>query len=246
MLSGRFDADNYPSLGATLAALGVGQAQFFVNSVNTRTQGLDLTVAHKGELGRGKLNTFLAFNYSKTRVTGVKTPASLAGFEDVLLSERERLFIEQGGPRMKATLGFDHALGPWETSLKVIHFGSQTLGTFSGTAAGVPNARYAPKTSADLALTYAFDKNTKVTIGGNNIFNVKPANRTRTKPTTASSTTACSSASTVPATSSAFGRSSSRPKQLAVNGFRRNRQFNGRGARFDVVSTLAPFRAEPH
>ena len=175
VLSGRFDADNYPSLGATLAALGVGQAQFFVNSVNTRTQGLDLTVAHKGELGRGKLNTFLAFNYSKTRVTGVKTPASLAGFEDVLLSERERLFIEQGGPRMKATLGFDHALGPWETSLKVIHFGSQTLGTFSGTAAGVPNARYAPKTSADLALTYAFDKNTKVTIGGNNIFNVKPS-----------------------------------------------------------------------
>ena len=135
----------------------------------------EFTVAHKGELGRGKLNTFLAFNYSKTRVTGVKTPASLAGFEDVLLSERERLFIEQGGPRMKATLGFDHALGPWETSLKVIHFGSQTLGTFSGTAAGVPNARYAPKTSADLALTYAFDKNTKITIGGNNIFNVKPS-----------------------------------------------------------------------
>ena len=92
---------------------------------------------------------------------------------------------------------------PVETSLKVIHFGSQTLGTFSGTAAGVPNARYAPKTSADLALTYAFDKNTKVTIGGNNIFNVK-AEQTgpEQKPTTASSTTAYSSVSTAPATSS--------------------------------------------
>ena len=174
VLSGRFDADNYPALGSTLSRLGVGQAQFFVNSVNTRSKGLDLTVAHKADLGTAKLGTFLAFNYSKTNVTGIKAPSSLAGFEDVLLSERERLFIEQGGPRMKATLGFDYAQGPWESNLKIIHFGSQTLGTFSGTANGVANAYYAPKTSADLSLTYAFDKNTKFTIGGTNIFNVKP------------------------------------------------------------------------
>ena len=174
VLSGRFDADNYPALGASLTALGVGQAQFFVNSVNTRTKGIDLTVAHKADVGASKVGAFLAFNYSKTNVTGIKAPKSLAGFEDVLLSERERLFIEQGGPRMKATLGFDYAQGPWESNLKIIHFGSQTLGTFSGTENGVPNARYAPKTSADLSFTYAFDKNTKVTLGGTNIFNVKP------------------------------------------------------------------------
>ena len=174
VLSGRFDANNYPALGASLSALGVGQAQFFVNSVNTRTKGIDLTVAHKADLGASKVGAFLAFNYSKTSVTGIKAPKSLAGFEDVLLSERERLFIENGGPRMKATLGLDYASGPWESNLKIIHFGAQTLGTFSGTEGGVPNARYAPKTSADLSLTYAFDKNTKVTLGGTNIFNVKP------------------------------------------------------------------------
>ncbi|MDQ3027944.1 MAG: TonB-dependent receptor [Pseudomonadota bacterium] len=174
VLSGRFDADNYPALGAILTTLGVGQAQFFVNSVNTRTQGLDLTVSHKADLGAGKLATFLAFNYSKTEVTDIKTPASLAGFEDVLLSERERLFIEQGGPRSKAVLGFDYAVGALETSLRIIHFGSQTLGTFSGTANGVPNAHYEPKTSADLSFTWSFDRNTKLTVGAANIFNVKP------------------------------------------------------------------------
>jgi iron complex outermembrane receptor protein len=36
VLSGRFDAENYPALGATLQTLGVGQAQFFVNSVDTK------------------------------------------------------------------------------------------------------------------------------------------------------------------------------------------------------------------
>ena len=173
-LSGRFDADNFPALGATLAAMGVGQAQFFVNSIDTKTKGLDLTVSNKSELGSGKLSTFLALNLSQTDVVNVHAPASLMGYESVLLSERERLFIEQGGPRTKATLGFDYTQGAWETNFKIIHFGSQTLGTFSGTENGVPNAFYEPKTSADLAFTYSFDKNTKLTVGANNIFNVKP------------------------------------------------------------------------
>ncbi len=177
VLSGRFDADNYPTLGSILAGLGVGQAQFFVNSVNTRTKGLDLTLSHKADLGAARLGTFLAVNYSKTDVTQINPPSSLAGFEDVLLSERERLFIEQGGPRTKAVLGFNLVTGRLETDLKIIHFGSQTLGTFSGTAAGVPNARYEPKTSADLAFTWSFDRNTRLTVGAANIFNVKPTSQ---------------------------------------------------------------------
>ena len=172
VLSGRFDADNYPALGTTLQSLGVGQAQFFVNSIDTRTRGLDLTVSHRANVGPGRLGTFLALNFSETEVKAVHAPASLAGFEDVLLSERERLFIEQGGPRRKATLGFDYALGKVETNLRVVHFGPQTLGTFSGPP--VPNARYEAKTSADLSFTYGFSEKTKLTVGGTNIFNVKP------------------------------------------------------------------------
>jgi iron complex outermembrane receptor protein len=174
VLSGRFDADNYPELAAKLSTLGVGQAQFFVNSVDTKTRGLDLTASHRGSVAGYKLTTFLAANFSKTEVTDIHAPASLSGFEDVLLSERERLFIEQGGPRRKATLGFDLVTGPVETDFKIIHFGPQTLGTFSGTAGGVPNAKYEAKTSADLSFTYTINKNTKLTFGGNNIFNVKP------------------------------------------------------------------------
>jgi iron complex outermembrane receptor protein len=172
VLSGRFDADNYPALGAILQNLGVGQAQFFVNSVDTRTRGLDLTASHRTNLGAGKLATYLAMNFSKTEVTGVHAPAALAGYEDVLLSERERLFIEQGGPRRKATLDFDYTLGQLETDFRIIHYGPQTLGTFSGPP--VPNQYYKAKTSADLAFTWSFTEKTKLTVGGTNIFNVHP------------------------------------------------------------------------
>jgi iron complex outermembrane receptor protein len=173
VLSGRFDADNYPALGATLQTLGVGQAQFFVNSVDTRTQGLDLTASHRTDIGGGKLTTYLAMNFGRTEVTGVHAPAALAGFEDVLLSERERLFIEQGGPRRKATLDFDYIQGKLETDFRIVHYGPQTLGTFSGPP--VPNQYYKPKTSADLAFTWSFTEKTKLTVGGTNIFNVHPS-----------------------------------------------------------------------
>ncbi|MBI3347711.1 MAG: TonB-dependent receptor [Burkholderiales bacterium] len=174
VLSGRFDADNYPALGAILQGLGVGEAQFFVNSVNTRTRGLDVTASNRMKLGGGQLSTFLALNISRTTVTGVNAPASLKGFEDVLLSERERLFIEQGGPRAKGTLGFEYAEGAWTGEAKIIHFGSQTLGTFTGTAGGEPNAHYKPKTSMDLGLSWQATPALKLSIGGNNVFNVKP------------------------------------------------------------------------
>ena len=39
-----------------------------------------------------------------------------------LLSERERLFIEQGGPRAKGTLGFEYSEGVWTGEAKVILF----------------------------------------------------------------------------------------------------------------------------
>ena len=172
VLSGRFDAGNFPAVTSTLQALAVDQVQFFVNSIDTSTKGLDVTASHRMPLAAGRLNTFLALNFSKTQVTAIHTPAALTGFEDVLLSERERLFIEQGGPRRKGTLGFEYTQGKFGSDLRIIHFGPQTLGTFSGPP--VPNARYEPKTSADLSFSWSFTERTRLTVGGTNIFNVKP------------------------------------------------------------------------
>jgi iron complex outermembrane receptor protein len=54
----------------------------------------------------------------------------------VLLSEKERLYIEQGAPRSKATLGFDYTHSPGKRP-EDHPLRPQTLGTYSGTAGGV-------------------------------------------------------------------------------------------------------------
>lgn len=167
VLSGTFD-DNDPNIGSALTAMNVGEAQFFVNSVDTRTQGVDLTVDYHTELGAGHLDSFLALNHTETTIQKVHTPPSLAGREDSLLGERDALFITNGAPREKAILGFNYTQGPWNTDVKFIYFGPMTLGTFSGPP--VPNQHYAGKASADFGVTYNFTKDTKVTVGGHNIF----------------------------------------------------------------------------
>ena len=171
VLSGRFESDD-PDIGAILQSLNVGEAQFFVNSVDTRTQGIDLTVSHAMDLGSGRLQSFLAFNHGTTKVQKVHTPPSLIGREDSLLGERDRLFIEDGAPRSKATLGFDYTFGNWDTDFKVIYFGPMTLGTFSGPP--VPNQHYSDRTSADVSVTYSFSEDTKLTVGGQNILDKFP------------------------------------------------------------------------
>jgi iron complex outermembrane recepter protein len=171
VLSGRFDTSD-PNIGQTLADMGVGEAQFFVNSVDTETRGLDLIVNHTLELGPGTLGSFLAANLNRNEVTRIHAPESLQGREDVLLSERERLFIEQGAPRAKATLGFDYGWSAWNTNLKFLYFGKQTLGTFSGPP--VPNAEYGAKVSADASISYLFDQRWRVTLGGSNLFDQFP------------------------------------------------------------------------
>ncbi len=192
VLTGYFGTDD-PSIGTILQQLGVGQAQFFVNSVDTKTQGIDLTVSHTTSVGEGELTSFLAFNHGTTRVEKVHTPPSLVGREDSLLGERDRLFIEDGAPRSKATLGFDYVLGKWDTNLKIIYFGPMTLGTFSGPP--VPNQHYADKTSADCQRHLQLHRKHQADGWRPRTSSTSSRRRrTPTKPTTASSTKRCNSA----------------------------------------------------
>lgn len=176
VLSGQFPADSdaiSDELRAFLELEDVGAAAFFVNAVDTRTTGIDLTIAHNTQVGDGELTTYFAINHGKTEIQKVNVPAPLANADgaEIFLSDRERRFIEDGAPSTKATLAFDYSIGKWDAMFKIIHFGSQTLGSFSGPPVFL---NYGPKTSADASVSYAFTENVKLTVGAANIFDEFP------------------------------------------------------------------------
>ncbi len=177
VLSGQFPSDSdaiSPELQAYLVLEDVGAAAFFVNAADTRTTGIDLTIAHSTQVGDGELSTYFALNHGKTEITRVNVPSALNnqnGGAEIFLSDRERRFIEDGAPSTKATLTFDYSIGKWDAMFKVIHFGSQTLGSFSGPPVFL---EYGAKTSADASVTYAFNDKVKLTVGAANIFDQFP------------------------------------------------------------------------
>ncbi|GIX33238.1 MAG: TonB-dependent receptor [Lysobacterales bacterium] len=173
VLSGEFDQSD-PNIGDVLIQRNVGLARFFVNSVDTRTVGLDVVFTHERELAGNPFRTSLAANFNRTKVTRVNVPAALRGREEVVLGERDRLFVENALPRRKAILGFQYEADPALYELRIVHFGPLTLGTFSGTAAGVPNQRYADKTSADVSLSWKIGTGGLITVGGVNVFDKFP------------------------------------------------------------------------
>lgn len=162
------------SLRAVLDSLNVARAQFLVNAVDTRTKGADLTVNHTAPLGAGTVSTFFGANYNTNSITTVNPTSVLrAQGIDAFLSRRERLFIEGAAPKSKAILSTNYTLGRWDATVKLTHFGSLTLGTFSGET--VPDQRYRPRTSVDLSIGYDWNSTWKLTLGGTNILNALPS-----------------------------------------------------------------------
>lgn len=162
------------SLRSVLESLNVARAQFLVNAVDTRTQGVDLTLNHTAPLGAGTLTTFLGANYNENSITSVNPTSVLrAQGIDAFLSRRERLFIEGAAPESKAILSTHYAFGRWDASVKLTYFGALTLGTFSGES--VPDQHYRPRTSVDLSVGYDLSDTWKLTLGGTNIFDALPS-----------------------------------------------------------------------
>lgn len=162
------------SLRTVLDSLNVARAQFLVNAVDTRTQGVDVTLHHAAHFGAGTLTTFLGANYNTNSITRVNPTSVLrAQGIDAFLSRRERLFIEGAAPKSKVIFSSHYRRGDWDASVKLTYFGSLTLGTFSGET--VADQRYRPRTCVDLSLGYDLTDTWKLTLGGTNIFDAMPS-----------------------------------------------------------------------
>ena len=185
VLTGQFGPDDSLAndvVGDILNDLNVGLAQFFTNSIDTKTQGIDLTVSHEMDLGEGSLKTFLSANYNKTSIDSeVKTAGLLKGKEDIYFDARERYFLEGGAPKTKFALSFDYELAKFSANLRTTYFGEVELGTWS--SAGLPfktqlsgdlKQQYDAKFSTDISASYQVTENVTMTIGGSNIFDAYP------------------------------------------------------------------------
>nr|WP_269783360.1 TonB-dependent receptor [Marinibactrum halimedae] len=158
---------------AFLEANNIASVQFFVNAIDTKTQGIDLTISHDTEVGLANLSTFFGVNYNNTNVVGEpNTPEAFQGLEGRFLARRERKFIESGAPNLKASLSSIYELNNFSIGSQITYFGDVNHAASSGNPED--DQFYAPKTTVDLNFSYHVNDAITLTAGANNIFDQYP------------------------------------------------------------------------
>jgi iron complex outermembrane receptor protein len=174
VLTGYFDAT---SLG-----LNVDAAQFFVNGADTKTRGLDVVLAWKKKFDENTLGATLTGNINHMEITEVKN-GSLD--EQTFFGERDKAFLLASAPESKFGLNLTYDRKWFNAGLSFTRFSEVKLldyqtyedvadyGSFADQIAAATDT-YSAKMVTDLTLGFKLSKSFKLSVGGNNIFNIYP------------------------------------------------------------------------
>jgi iron complex outermembrane recepter protein len=158
VLTGYFDA--------TPLNLGVDQAQFFTNGVDTQTLGLDIVLAWKKTFGASKFGATLVGNINKMKIENVKNGTL---DEQTFFGDREKAFLLASAPENKFGLNLNYAVHKIDAGLGFTRFSKVVLVDYAG-----EDDVYNAKVVTDLTFGVKIDKKVKFTIGSNNLLNVYP------------------------------------------------------------------------
>ncbi|MES2054854.1 MAG: TonB-dependent receptor [Pseudomonadota bacterium] len=190
---------------------GVTSVRYFSNAIDTRTQGVDVTVAYATPLGNwADLKLSAAYNHNETHVRRISsTPSQITGLgiTTPLFDVVERTRVEHGQPRDKVALGANLKLGAITFDARTTRYGTveqvaltnqspanvaliaqgnvpfRTLPTQSGTVGNLDVIqKLEPKWVTDFSFTGQINRNLAVTVGANNLFNVYPTENIRSTP----------------------------------------------------------------
>jgi iron complex outermembrane recepter protein len=145
-----------PELGSVGAG---GDVQFFTNSLDTTTTGVDLVGTYRTDVGGGNLGLTLAYNYNKNEVTK---------FDPAAIGEAQIITAERLAPNHRANLQAGWTIGDWTLNAVERYYGDWRA------EADYPGQVFSAKLTTDLDVSYTFMEKYKLTVGGSNVFDARP------------------------------------------------------------------------
>ncbi|MEL1240435.1 TonB-dependent receptor [Flavobacterium flavipallidum] len=174
VLTGYFDA--------TALNLGIDEAQFFVNGLNTKTVGLDVVFSWKKKFNDQTFSATLVGNINNMKIGSIKN-GNLD--KEIFFGKREEAFLLASAPKNKFGLNLSYDKKWFNAGLAFTRFSKVELldyqmyedvadyGSFTNQIKAATDT-YGAKIVTDLTLGFKLNKNSKLSIGANNLFNVYP------------------------------------------------------------------------
>lgn len=172
VLSSSLTPSDSPVVANLLSQSNAEAARFFVNAVDSRTQGVDVVITQEFDIGSyGELRASLAYAYNDTEIEGIHLPNILNGLEDELFDNIEQTRMTKANPNHTGNIGLTHELGDFTSNLRLSYFGEYTVGYSK------ENVTYADKWVMDMSVNYAATDDLSFTAGVQNLFDTYPQKR---------------------------------------------------------------------
>jgi iron complex outermembrane receptor protein len=162
----------------------VGAARFFVNGLDTTTQGVDAVASYRFSPGFGTWTLTAAYNYNKTRIderlNNLGPLATIPGI--VLFGRVEGIRFTDGQPRDKIVFSADGELGDFGLTARTTRYGrviapgatAPVADPLSLTLLGPDDIMLGGKWVTDLELRYRAFGHLELAVGADNVFDVYP------------------------------------------------------------------------
>lgn len=173
VLSENLTAQNVRDYLQNQGFIGSGGGRFFLNGVDTETQGVDIVTSYNfGETSIGSFNGTFGANFNQTDVTAVPAVPVLTALNPapVLFDRVNVKTFEEGTPKNKLTAGLDWENGPFGATVRATRYGEVL----------VPNSNAAndytldPKILIDLEGRWDVNEQFAVAIGADNLLDEYP------------------------------------------------------------------------
>jgi iron complex outermembrane receptor protein len=185
-----FISQSFPVTLADIAALpelaGVGAGgtvQYFTNSLDTSTKGVDLVGTYHANLADGRLNVSLAYNYNKSEATKYD-PAAIANYQIIdigRLAPNHRMTLSGNWSRGDFALNLrGNYYGAWvdandyPTECILKSTGAPAVCDGSSHVSVVAGQEFGARITADFDASYTFLNRYTASIGASNLFDVRP------------------------------------------------------------------------
>jgi iron complex outermembrane recepter protein len=163
----------------------VGAARFFINGLDTSTQGLDIIATYTVNTDNaGKIALTAGYNLNDTKITKRKNDlGALAAIPGIVLFGRvEGLRISDGQPKTKLNLSADWTYNKFGATFRSTRYGAVLSPGSADPIAdptslvlqGPDDLNLSPKWVTDLEVRYDVASFLQVAVGANNVFDIYP------------------------------------------------------------------------
>lgn len=157
----------------SLGFVGIGGGRFFINGVDTETEGVDVVLSYPwSSAAAGQFDFTVTANFNSTDVTRVPTTPQLSALPTppILFNRFNVLSYEKGTPQDKYAAMINWTLGGWGATLRATRYGE----VLSPDPNPLLDFILSPATLVDLEARLSVTDRIKVAIGADNLTDEYP------------------------------------------------------------------------